>query len=300
MPHRAHFHPLGYPVDITSNCERVLVAARESWGSWHALFDKAPLRFRIQIHDGRAPRSVPRFDAPPELLQFSCDEDNFSVFDLKLRTGYMSLCGRVLRHQGNFRHRFLEVLVLTALDAVYFTPLHAACVAREGNGILLCGDSGAGKSCLSYACARHGWTFISDDAVHVAPGPERIGVGGSGIVHLREPARALFPELSDLESGAAPNGKQAIEIDVAARGFATAPSAIVSQCLFLRRRPGQAAVRPFSTSAAVHYFLKYLYPRETAAAERHLREFLNSPLLLEYEHIEDAVEAIESCAGALQ
>ena len=44
------------------------------------------------------------------------------------------------------------------------TAIHAACVEHEGGGILLCGDSGAGKSSLSYACARAGWTYITDDA----------------------------------------------------------------------------------------------------------------------------------------
>ena len=43
------------------------------------------------------------------------------------------------------------------------------------------------------------------------------------------------------------------------------------------------------------YFLKYLFPRDTASAERHLREFLSSePCMLEYERIEDAIMVLES------
>jgi hypothetical protein len=293
------FHPLGYPVDIVSSTQAVLAAASKSWGAWPALFDApfetAPLRFEIEIHRSPGPRNVPRFEAPAGWLTFSANEDNFAAFELEPRTGFMSVGFSALHDEDAFRHHWLEALVLTALDSVFFTPLHAACVARDGTGTLLCGDSGAGKSSLAYACARRGWTLVSDDAVHLAPGPERIGVGGSNIIHLREPARELFPELDVVDAGAAPNGKQAIEIDAVEKGFLTARYAFASRCFFLLRRPGPAVVRPFSACAAIQYFLKYLLPRDTTAAERHLREFLSTePSLLEYERVDDAIAVLES------
>jgi hypothetical protein len=297
------FYPLGYPVDLVvssslnnaANGDAVLAAASKSWAAWPALFDKAPMRFEIETHCGPASPNAPSFEAPAGWLTFSAGDHNFAAFELESRTGYMSVGDSALRDEDGFRYHWLEALVLTALDSVFFTPLHAAYVARDGAGTLLCGDSGAGKSSLAYACARRGWTLVSDDAVHLAPGPERIGVGGSNMIHLREPVRALFPELEVLHAGPAPNGKRAIEIDAGAEGFLTARYAFASRCYFLRRRPGPAAVRPFSVRAAIQYFLKYLFPRDTAAAERHLRGFLSpQPCVLEYEHIEDAVEVLES------
>jgi hypothetical protein len=289
------FHPLGYPVDIVSSSEAVIAAASKSWGPWPALFQKAPMRFEIEIHRSPGLPTVPRFEAPAGWLTFSADEDNFAAFELETRTGYMSIGPGALLDEAGFRHHWLEALVLTALDSVFFTPLHAACVARDGAGTLLCGDSGAGKSSLAYAFARRGWTLVSDDAVHLAPGPERIGVGGSNMIHLREPARDLFPELDIVDAGPAPNGKQAIEIDAAEKGFSTARYAFAARCFFLLRRPGPAVVRPFSACAAIQYFLKYLLPRDTTGAERHLREFLSpAPQLLEYEHVKDAIAVLET------
>ena len=287
-------HPLGYPVDIVSSNQAVLGAAGKSWSAWPPLFETAALRFEVEIHQCAGPRCVPHFEAPAGWLTFRADEDNFAAFELESRTGYMSIGAGALDDEAAFRHRWLEALVLTSLDSVFFTPLHAACVARDGAGTLLCGDSGAGKSSLAYACARRGWTLVSDDAVHLAPGPERIGVGGSNIIHLREPARDLFPELDSVDAGPAPNGKQAIEIDAAGNGFLTARYAFASRCFFLLRRPGPARVRPFSKCAAVQYFLKYLLPRDTTAAERHLRDFLSTePCLLEYERMDDAIAVLE-------
>jgi hypothetical protein len=288
-------YPLGYPVDIHTNHQAVLAAACKSWGTWPALFDRAPVHIEVEIEPGPAPRHTPNFEAPAGWLKFAEGDRNFAAFELESRTGHMRVGGDALRDEAGFRHHWLEAFVLTALDSAFFTPLHAACVARDGLGTILCGDSGAGKSSLAYACARRGWTLVSDDAVHLAPGPERIGVGGSNYVHLRNPARAFFPELDDLDTGAAPNGKEAIEVDSAARGLPTARSAPVSRCYFLRRRPGPAAVRPFPVDAAIQYFLKYLFPRDTGAAERHLEEFLcAAPCALEYETIEDAIEVLEA------
>ena len=287
------FYPLGYPVEIASRSDAVHQAAAQNWWAWPALFDKAPLRFEIELHHGPDPDRRPVFEAPTGWLKFSAGHRNFAAFDLRARAGYMSVGAGVLRDPTAFRHHWLEALVLTALDSAFFTPLHAACVARDGAGTLLCGDSGAGKSSLAYACARQGWTLVSDDAVHLAPGPERIGVGGSNLIHLREPARRLFPELEAEAAQRAPNGKQAIEIDAASAGFRTARQAIASRCLFLKRRRGPVEIRPFPAAAAVEYFVKYLLPRDTKAAEAHLRELLvPAPSLLEYEHVNDALEAL--------
>jgi len=289
------FFPLGYPVEIESRSDAVHAAAAANWAAWPALFEQAPLRFEIELHSGPDAARKPFFEAPTGWLKFSAGDRNFAAFDLQARTGYMSVAASVLRDEVAFRHHWLEALVLTALDSAFFTPLHAACVARDGAGTLLCGDSGAGKSSLAYACARQGWTLVSDDAVHLAPGPERIGVGGSNLIHLREPARRLFPELESAAARRAPNGKQAIEIDAAAAGFRTARQAVASRCWFLKRRRGPVKLHPFPAPDAIEYFVKYLFPRDTSAARQHLREFLDpAPMLLEYEHLEDALEALAS------
>jgi hypothetical protein len=297
---RARFHPLGHPVEIRTNSEAVLAAARASWDAWPSLFCSAPLSFEIEVHGGPVPSALPRFEGPPGRFRIWSDDDNSAAFDFASRSGRVRISADLVT-QPRFRHHFLDPLVLTSLDSVFFTPLHAACVARKGKAALLCGDSGAGKSTLAYACARRGWTFICDDVVHLTPGRQRIGVGGSQLIHLREPSRAFFPELEAFQSGIAPNGKRAIEIDAAANGFRTARQAIAARSFFLRRRPGPAALRPFPVPDAVSVLLNALVPRDTTAIEPRLREFLASPpALLEYEGVDDAVAILESVVGAEQ
>jgi hypothetical protein len=53
--------------------------------------------------------------------------------------------------------------------------LHAAAVALDGAGVLLVGDSGAGKSSLAAAlCSHHGADFIADDIAGIVLGPPRV------------------------------------------------------------------------------------------------------------------------------
>lgn len=287
------FYPLGYPVDFAADSNRAIEAVSNAWGAWPKIFDSFALAIMIQVHPGPRPAGVQRFEARNGLLRFACDDINIAEFNLAQRVGRLSIGSGALEDGICFRHHWLETLVLTALDSVFFTPLHAACIAKDGSGTLLCGDSGAGKSTLAYACARAGWTLVSDDAFHLAPGSERVGVGGSNVIRLREPSRKLFPELSAFNVKRAPNGKSAIEIDAPSYGLRTARQAHIDRFVFLRRRPGPTRVSALAIPDAIDYFLKYLLPRETGRAQRHLRQVLTSdPALLEYDRVEDAMEAL--------
>ena len=44
-------------------------------------------------------------------------------------------------------------------------PVHAACLASNGAGVLICGPSGSGKSTLALALLRTGLDFLGDDLV---------------------------------------------------------------------------------------------------------------------------------------
>jgi hypothetical protein len=113
------------------------------------------------------------------------------------------------------RHRTLrEVLAALAGRDQVAALLHSACVARNGQGVLLAGATGAGKTTLALALASSGWQQAGDDLVPLmrdgrtvaalptaasvkregAWDPEKIGAGGpDGIasvlgVEFRPPA----------------------------------------------------------------------------------------------------------------
>ena len=47
--------------------------------------------------------------------------------------------------------------------------VHAAAVAREGRGLLICGVGNSGKTTLVRQCLSEGWTFLADNVVEYSP-----------------------------------------------------------------------------------------------------------------------------------
>ena len=95
----------------------------------------------------------------------------------------------------------------------YVVSLHAACVARDGAGILLCGKSGCSKSTLSFACARAGFTYVSDDCTWLLLDSEdRQAIGKPHQFRFRHDVARHFPELEGYAASAHPNGKLSIEV----------------------------------------------------------------------------------------
>src|SRR3954463_4760223 len=59
LPLRDRFYPLGFPVEIETNCEDVLTAAAASWQSFVKLFDTPPIRVKVAV------RESPSLECPP-------------------------------------------------------------------------------------------------------------------------------------------------------------------------------------------------------------------------------------------
>jgi len=60
-----------------------------------------------------------------------------------------------------------ETLSRSVRDGAFL--LHAALLSRRGEGLLITGEPGAGKTTLALALAAHGWGYACDDVVKVSP-----------------------------------------------------------------------------------------------------------------------------------
>jgi len=186
---------------------------------------------------------------------------------------------------------------------LYLTPIHAACVAFQGRGLLLCGDSGAGKSSLSFGCARRGWTFVSDDASFLVRGGEgRVVVGDPHHLHFRESATELFTDLKSHRLAPRINGEIAIELATSKLSeVLTAPQSSIDFLVFLNRgSSGPASLWPFPTeraSASLEQVICYGEQHLRDAQKSSLRDLLRAEVLeLRYSDLESAVRCLEALA----
>ena len=239
LPLRGVFHPFGFAVAISTNAREVLDAAEESWGLFPSLFSEPPVEVYFAASDDFDEESpIPTFRGRDNLVSIIADQANFAIADLRRGFSFGWASRNTIKRRAYFRYHFLEGAVLTMLESLHLTSLHAACVMRSGCGLLLCGDAGAGKSSLAFACARQGWTLISDDGSSIVRSKaDRTVLGNPSQLRFRADAPTLFPELANRRLIKGLDGELAIElptIDVPA--ISTAFQAHVDYVVFLSRQ----------------------------------------------------------------
>jgi hypothetical protein len=238
------FYPLGFPVVVVSNSPSVLNAAHLEWDAWTPEFDEPPivLTYNVSPELATLPETS-EFHAHAHQFAFVADAKNLAICDTNTRTGVAWITAGAAEDAAYFRYHFLEGMALELIVSLHLTPFHAGCVARNGRGVLLCGDSGAGKSSLSYACARRGWTYVSDDASYLLRrcAEEKIVLGHSHRVRLRPDAPRFFPELAQVTPARRGNGR--MSLDVRTHALPTARRTMVDRIAILRRCDRNALTR---------------------------------------------------------
>lgn len=302
LPLCATFYFLGFPIQITTNSPEVLAAAQESWGMFHHTRPEPPLKIQIGVLPGS---STERPNAPVvrgrgHLLTQISDSENFVFLDSREGFAFGWLTQAAVNDRAYLRYHFLEGTAWILLETLYLTSVHGACVELNGHGVLLCGDSGAGKSSLAYACAHNGWKFLSDDSsCLIRSRPGRIITGNSRQMRFRESAVQLFPELIHQRISPRPTGEMSIEVPTDANpGIELISEASVDYIVFLNRFDGlpDGVVR-FSKRRALQWFRQIVCYGEASVREAHyatLQNLLSAEIFeMRYTRLESALEMLK-------
>jgi hypothetical protein len=301
LPLRARFYPLGFPLDLETNSADVMQAASAGWGSFAPAFDEMPMHISLGVAPGES-REIPpqsKFFSREHLMSITADTENFVVLDFKQRYAFGWVTPAVAANHPVLRYRFLSTAMLTMVGQLALAPLHCALVARNGCGVALFGDSFAGKSTLAYACARVGWTFLSDDGTHlVRKSSDRYAIGDPYAMHFREDAKFLFPELADRLVAARPNGKIGIEVLTHELPIKIAPGCSIEHIVFLNRNEsGAARLQRFSTDDAMtwcDHYVAYGTAEVRAAQLGCYQRLLGASIWeLRYTDLDDAIARLE-------
>jgi len=240
LDHEAEFFPYGFPARFRSNSRLVIDAAELSWGTYKQQFASAPLDVRLLVSES----SSPALTEPPvarsqgHLLSIVGDAENYVCLDLRAGFSFGWVTPNTAANTGYFRQCFANVMVYPLIEIRHLLTIHAASVMFQGKGILLAGESGAGKSSLAYACARRGWTYVSDDSsAFVREAETPLVIGHPQKFRFRESVGQLFPEFRGLKSTVRAYGKPTIEIRTRElERFRTADTSPIDSIVFLNRK----------------------------------------------------------------
>jgi hypothetical protein len=169
-------------------------------------------------------------------------------------------------------HPVLTVALMELLKRRSLFPVHAAGLALDGRGLLLAGARGAGKSTLTIALAKRGFSFLTDDMVLLAESPRGWQLRAfPDDVDLCDDTLDLFPELRTLREEELPAGwlKRQIRPD---RQFGapiewTVPARVI---VFPSIRSGdESSLDPLSADEALLELAPNVLLTDAAVAQRH-------------------------------
>lgn len=248
LPLAGRYYPAGFPLALSTNSGDILAAAQQGWGEFCPLFETPPVELRVVVRGeaGELPAGAaegPSYRAQGHMLAFVLGPDNFAVCDLDRSFCFACLTPAVARDHLYASFHFLDAMAYTCLNHRYVTAVHAACVASRGRGILLIGDSGAGKSSLAWACARAGLTYVGDDSAWLLrDGSEPSLIGKPQRMRFRPEIVEILPELKEIPRLETVRGKRSFEIRTAdVPGLETAPRCRPWKLVLLARGPDAPA-----------------------------------------------------------
>jgi hypothetical protein len=318
----AHLHArlsvLGGEFAVTTSARRLLDLAIEAFGGLPSqrLGRRVP-RFSVRLVLNERQRTWDRGDEPPPpmfssgagLLCATIDAGNFAVVDVGKARALISVSKAMLEQPYYPRYELVELVFLTlASRGQALVPLHAACVGTNGNGVLLVGGSGTGKSTLCLHALDGGMQLLSEDSAFVArkglrvtgvsnylhlahdapgflrPGALRRAIERSPVIHRRSGARKFELDLRTLRAEAAREPLRLVATVFLSRRAASGAQALRmidrDACIARLRREQPYARHTFPGWSAFEGRLAFLPSYELrrtqhpAIAVRQLRELL--------------------------
>jgi hypothetical protein len=191
---RERFQLLGGQFHFETDSPRLLRIVRQAYLRLpaHAFNGVAP-RFSVRLALADRFRTTYAKSEPPRMLSLSAggllcgamESASFVALTPEQRSALVVVPRDMLGFPYHIRYEMLEFAVYVLASRVQgLVPLHAACVGRGGEGILLLGRSGSGKTTVSLHCLLDGLEFLAEDSVLVAPSGLR-ATGIANFLHVR-------------------------------------------------------------------------------------------------------------------
>jgi len=188
---------LGGRFDFETDSARLLRIVQAAYARLppHKLAAASPrFRVRLVLTAPRRSRGAGQVDGEPPsvrplagagILGGAMGAANFVALVPQQRAALIGVSQDTLRYAYHIRYELLEFAVYVLAARVQgLVPLHAACVGRGGQSVLLMGASGSGKSTVVLHALLSGLDFLAEDSVLVTP-TGLLATGVASFIHVR-------------------------------------------------------------------------------------------------------------------
>jgi hypothetical protein len=214
---KGRFRVAGSIWEISTNANEILEAVR---GTCERLDDEdvgADLFVSIvvdfNLHD-QPPWPQPYYRGLDQFVYGAFGPGSSMLIDLQGRRVIASFSPAVARDLSYWKRILVPMILGTTSAFIGITPLHCACLVKDGFGLLLGGGSEAGKSTLSLSLALNGFAYLSDDWTYLSRSGSQVSAWGLPTpIKLLPDAVRFFPQLSGFEPALSQNGELAVEVD---------------------------------------------------------------------------------------
>ena len=247
-------HVAGTSCEVATNSRELI----ETLASWRVPSDchGRSFKMRVLVTNGGGPRaSQPYFRGMHHLVVARFGDDDLMVFDL-LGRNVAAVVTKTTAADTKFWNRVALPIAIGILGPTVGTvPVHCACLALDGEGLLIAGQSGAGKSTLALALAQSGFTLVSDDWTYMTRNGVLSANGLFAPVKLLPDAIQHFPRLAQATVASSLNGELAYEVEPAAFfGVSVSDSCQPRMFVFLERiDTPKMEIAPVSAQVAAEY-----------------------------------------------
>jgi hypothetical protein len=235
-------------------------------------------------YDFSAPAHVPPADArviyasPASRVHYAPGEDAFyaihedgATMRCSARDGVAEIAAATAAESRVWvlTRPLLTLALMELARARGLQPLHAACLARDGRGVVVTGPSGSGKSTVALTLLAAGYDYVSEDLVFLrGEGDGVVLCGFPDELGLTEDAGELFPILdrASVPAPGWPKGRAGVrEVAPAVQIVRTCAPALV-----LLLDPQATEVDEISADDALLELLPSMLMTDPATCRRHV------------------------------
>jgi hypothetical protein len=196
---------------LRTNSDALAESIGRAGGSWRGVA-ACDLHVEVNFGDAAAPGAA-HFRGMHHVVVASFGAGNVFVFDLQRRVVSAKVSKTVAEDAEFWNRTLLPIMAGVLGPTIGLLALHSACLARDGDGVLIAGESGAGKSTLAVALAQRKFDYISDDWTYCTVVSGALAAHGTAArVKLLPDATRHFPQLQQRKAHISMNGELAFEV----------------------------------------------------------------------------------------